>query len=118
MALCSDAQWDEELGEAVGEPTECALVNDAGKAGLTGLTAEHPRVGEAPFDSGRKMMSVVVETLDGEYEQYTKGAPDVVIGLCTHIYEGDKVVPLTEARRAELVAANKAIDVYKRQLLP
>ena len=38
MALCSDATWDEELGEAVGEPTECALVNDAGKAGLTGLT--------------------------------------------------------------------------------
>ena len=109
MALCSDAQWDEGLGEAVGEPTECALVNDAGKAGLTGLTAEHPRVGEAPFDSGRKMMSVVVETLDGEYEQYTKGAPDVVIGLCTHIYEGDKVVPLTEGRRAELVAANKAM---------
>ena len=109
MALCSDAQWDEELGEAVGEPTECALVNDAGNAGLTGLTAEHPRVGEAPFDSGRKMMSVVVETLDGEYEQYTKGAPDVVIGLCTHIYEGDKVVPLTEERRAELVAANKAM---------
>ena len=109
MALCSDAQWDEELGEAVGEPTECALVNDAGKAGLTGLTAEHPRVGEAPFDSGRKMMSVVVETLDGEYEQYTKGAPDVVIGLCTHIYDGDRVVPLTEERRAELVAANKAM---------
>ena len=109
MALCSDAQWDEELGEAVGEPTECALVNDAGKAGLTGLTAEHPRVGEAPFDSGRKMMSVVVETLDGEYEQYTKGAPDVVIGLCTHIYDGEKVVPLTEERRAELVAANKAM---------
>lgn len=109
MALCSDAQWDEDLGEAVGEPTECALVNDAGKAGLTGLTAEHPRVGEAPFDSGRKMMSVVVETLDGEYEQYTKGAPDVVIGLCTHIYDGDRVVPLTEERRAELVAANKAM---------
>ena len=109
MALCSDAKWDAEAGEAVGEPTECALVNDAGKAGLTGLVEEHPRVGEAPFDSGRKMMSVVVETLDGEYEQYTKGAPDVVIGLCTHIYEGDKVVPLTEERRAELVAANKAM---------
>ena len=109
MALCSDAKWDPEAGEAVGEPTECALVNDAGKAGLTGLTAEHPRVGEAPFDSGRKMMSVVVETLDGEYEQYTKGAPDVVLGLCTHIYENDAVVPLTDERRAELVAANKAM---------
>ena len=109
MALCSDARWDAEAGEAVGEPTECALVNDAGKAGLTGLAEEHPRVGEAPFDSGRKMMSVVVETLDDEYEQYTKGAPDVVLGLCTHIYEDGRVVPMTEERRTELIAANKAM---------
>lgn len=109
MALCSDAKWDPEAGEAVGEPTECALVNDAGKAGLTGLVEEHPRVGEAPFDSGRKMMSVVVETLDDEYEQYTKGGPDVVLGRCTTIYDGNKIVPLTDERRAELVAANKAM---------
>ena len=109
MALCSDAKWDPEAGEAVGEPPECALVNDAGKAGLTGLVAEHPRVGEAPFDSGRKMMSVVVETLDDEYEQYTKGGPDVVLGRCTTIYEDGKIVPLTDERRAELVAANKAM---------
>ena len=109
MALCSDATWDEEAGEAVGEPTECALVNDAAKAGMTGLNDEHPRVGEAPFDSGRKMMSVVVETLDGKFEQYTKGAPDVVLGLCTKIYEDGAVVPLTDARREELVAANKAM---------
>ena len=109
MALCSDATWDAEAGEAVGEPTECALVNDAAKAGMTGLSEEHPRVGEAPFDSGRKMMSVVVETLDGEFEQYTKGAPDVVLGLCTKIYDGDRVVDLTDERRAELVAANKAM---------
>ena len=109
MALCSDARWDAEAGEAVGEPTECALVNDAGKAGLTGLAEEHPRVGEAPFDSGRKMMSVVVETLDDEYEQYTKGAPDVVLGLCTHIYEDGRIVPMTEERRTELIAANKAM---------
>ena len=86
MALCCDAKWDAEAGCAVGEPTEAALVNDAGKAGLTGLAEEHPRVGEAPFDSGRKMMSVVVETLDDEYEQYTKGGPDVVLGRCTTIY--------------------------------
>lgn len=109
MALCSDAKWDAEAGEAQGEPTECALVNDAAKAGMTGLEVEHPRVGEAPFDSGRKMMSVVVEEADGTFEQYTKGAPDVVIGLCTHIYEGDEVVPLTAERRDQLLAANKAM---------
>ena len=107
MALCSDAKWDEEKGEAQGEPTECALVNDAAKAGMQGLDVEHPRVGEAPFDSGRKMMSVVVEEADGTFEQYTKGAPDVVIDLCTHIYDGDQIVPLTPERKAELLAANK-----------
>ena len=109
MALCSDAKWDAEAGEAVGEPTECALVNDAANAGLTGLEVEHPRVGEAPFDSGRKMMSVVVEDLDGEYEQFTKGAPDVILGLCTSIFEDDKVVPLTDEKRAELLAENKGM---------
>ncbi|WP_455137846.1 cation-translocating P-type ATPase [Thermophilibacter sp.] len=109
MALCSDARWDEEAGEAVGEPTECALVNDAGKAGMTGLDVEHPRVGEAPFDSGRKMMSVVVEEADGSFEQYTKGAPDVVLNLCTQVYEDGKVVPMTDERRKELLAANKAM---------
>ena len=109
MALCSDAKWDEEAGEAVGEPTECALVNDAGKAGMQGLDIEHPRVGEAPFDSGRKMMSVVVREADGSFEQYTKGAPDVVLNLCTQVYDGDKIVPMTEERREQLLAANKAM---------
>ena len=109
MALCSDAKWDEEAGEAVGEPTECALVNDAGKAGMQGLDIEHPRVGEAPFDSGRKMMSVVVQEADGSFEQYTKGAPDVVLNLCTQVFDGNKIVPMTEERREQLLAANKAM---------
>lgn len=109
MALCSDAKWDEDKGEAVGEPTECALVNDAAKAGMTGLDVEHPRVGEAPFDSGRKMMSVVVKGLDDSFEQFTKGAPDVVIGLCTHVYDNGTIVPMTDERRDQILAANKAM---------
>lgn len=109
MALCSDAKWDEDAGEAVGEPTECALVNDAAKMGMKGLDEEHRRVGEAPFDSGRKMMSVVVEEADGNFEQYTKGAPDVVVGLCTQVYDGDKIVPMTDERREQILAANKAM---------
>ena len=109
MALCSDAKWDEEAGEAQGEPTECALVNDAAKAGMKGLEVEHPRVGEAPFDSGRKMMSVVVEEADGTFEQYTKGAPDVVLGLCTHVYDNGKVVPMTAEKRDAVLSANKAM---------
>ena len=109
MALCSDAKWDEEKGEAVGEPTECALVNDAAKVGMKGLDVEHPRVGEAPFDSGRKMMSVVVEESDGTFEQYTKGGPDVVLSRCTHVYDNGEIVPMTDERRERILAANKAM---------
>lgn len=109
MALCSDAKYDAEKGEAVGEPTECALVNDAAKAGMTDLDSQRPRIGEAPFDSGRKMMSVVVKDVDGDYEQFTKGAPDVVIGLCTHVYDNGQVVELTDERRERILAANKAM---------
>ena len=109
MALCSDAKYDAEKGEAVGEPTECALVNDAAKAGMTDLDSQRPRIGEAPFDSGRKMMSVVVKDVDGDYEQFTKGAPDVVIGLCTHVYDNGQVVELTDERREQILAANNAM---------
>ena len=109
MALCSDAKWDEEKGEAVGEPTECALVNDAAKAGMKGLDVEHPRVGEAPFDSGRKMMSVVVEEADGTFEQYTKGGPDVVLSRCSYVYDNGEIVPMTDERREQILAANKAM---------
>ena len=110
MALCSDAKWDAEKGEAVGEPTECALVNDAAKLGFyeNGNADRYERVGEAPFDSGRKMMSVVVKTPEGTFEQYTKGGPDVVLGRCTQVMNADGTVEtLTDARREKIMAANK-----------
>ena len=109
MALCSDAKWDPEAGESVGEPTECALVNDAAKLGFYegGNAEKYPRVGEAPFDSGRKMMSVVVKTPEGTFEQYTKGGPDVVLGRCTKVMNADGTVePMTDARREKIMAAN------------
>ncbi len=108
MALCSDAKYDEEKGEAVGEPTECALVNDAAKAGLKGeaLDAAYPRVCEAPFDSMRKMMSTLHKTKNGVV-QFTKGAPDVVLDRCSHALVDGEAVPMTEAIRADILAANK-----------
>ena len=109
MSLCSDAEEDEN-GAAVGEPTECALVNYAHGLGLgkPALKAAEPRVGEAPFDSMRKMMSTVHKTADG-IVQYTKGAPDEVLKLCTGCLENGRVVPMTDAKRAEILAANKAM---------
>ncbi len=109
MALCSDASLNEE-DQAEGEPTECALVNFACSIGLKKQDLEKaaPRVDEAPFDSGRKMMSTVHD-LGGSYVQYTKGGPDVVLARCTHYYENGKTLPMTDAKRAEIMAANKAM---------
>ena len=109
MALCSDAVLNEE-GQAEGEPTEAALVNFAAGVGLPKnvLVAAQPRVDEAPFDSGRKMMSTVHET-DGAYVQYTKGGPDVVLNRCTSYLDGGEVKPMTEEKRAGIMAANKAM---------
>lgn len=106
MALCSDANPDES-GEAVGEPTECALVNYATKLGLNkkDLEAASPRVGEAPFDSGRKMMSTV-HNKNGSFIQYTKGAPDELLARCTKILVNGNELELTDAYKAEVLAKN------------
>ena len=95
MALCSDAELDPDTNDAVGEPTECALVNDANKNGLpkTTLKEEYVRVGEAPFDSMRKMMSTVHETKDHRFIQFTKGAPDEVLKRCTKALIGGRWFP-------------------------
>ncbi|MBR3391115.1 MAG: cation-transporting P-type ATPase, partial [Firmicutes bacterium] len=108
MALCSDAEYDEVEAKAVGEPTEAALVNWAASLGQPkdDLKSAQPRVGEAPFDSLRKMMSTV-HLADAGCIQYTKGAPDEVLRKCTHVLRDGAVLPLDNAGRREILAANK-----------
>ena len=107
MALCSDAELDTD-GNVTGEPTEAALIVWADKLGLKkyDLKASYPRSGEAPFDSGRKMMSTV-HTANGQFIQYTKGAPDVIIGKCTHYLKDGEPVPMTEEYKSSILTANK-----------
>ena len=109
MALCSDAALNNK-DEAEGEPTECALVNFACKLGLKkrDLEAATPRVDEAPFDSGRKMMSTI-HAKDGAFLQYTKGGPDVVLERCAYYLENGEAKPLTQQKREEIMAVNKTM---------
>ncbi len=109
MALCSDAELD-DTGAVTGEPTEAALVTWAYKLNLNKntLKKELARIGEAPFDSGRKMMSTVHNSASG-ITQFTKGAPDVIIEKCTTYLKDGKPVPMTAQYRSEILAANKAM---------
>ncbi len=111
MSLCSDAEFDAEAGTAIGEPTECALVNYAETVGLSKNVQKTVlvRVGEVPFDSGRKMMSTVHKAEDGTLTQFTKGAPDELLKRCTKALVGGETVELTDSIRADILAANKAM---------
>lgn len=108
MALCSDAELDEN-NTAIGEPTECALVNYAYTLKLpkTDLKVQYERVGEAPFDSMRKMMSTVHKDGEGSLIQFTKGAPDEILKRCTGFWQDGGIQPLTDSRRQQILEENK-----------
>lgn len=109
MSLCSDAEYDEEKGEAVGEPTECALVNYAALCNLNKNEQKNifVRVGEIPFDSSRKMMTTVHKDANGNVLQFTKGAPDEIIKRCTFYLQDGKEVAMTPDKQDEILCANK-----------
>ncbi len=111
FCLCTDAKLPEGELVSVGDPTQTAVVDYAAKLGLPKyeLEEKEPRIGEIPFDSGRKMMTTVHTAAEGGYIQHTTGAPDVVVSRCTHILRDGCAVELTDAIREEIAAANKGL---------
>ena len=109
MALCNDAAATGEGDEVLGEPTESALIRYAITQGLVKeeLETATPRVGEAPFDSNRKMMSTLHQGPEGKVLQYTKGAPDELLQKCTRILTAEGVVPLTTELKMQIQAENR-----------
>lgn len=101
LALCQDAEVTGE--EAVGDPTELALLQMAETCGIRKKQSEqqYPRIGERSFDSVRKMMTTVHRE-DGRDFAYTKGAPDVVLGRSTKIRINGSILPLGEAKRRKI----------------
>lgn len=91
-----------------GDPTEGALLVLGAKGNMfsDSFRKQWKRIKEFPFDSSRKMMSVLVESTKGKRVVMTKGAPDVLLNRCTHILKGGKPVPLTETMRKKILAEN------------
>lgn len=97
-----DSPWGIE-----GDPTEGALLVAAAKAGIWRETLERKeeRIGEIPFDSDRKRMSVVYEGKAGR-KAYVKGAPDVILRLCQTELTAEGVVELNDIQRRTILRAN------------
>ncbi|MEA5597092.1 cation-translocating P-type ATPase [Rivularia sp. UHCC 0363] len=129
-AVCNDAVLQQEKGDWIilGDPTEGALVTLAGKGGIEQdqWNSKLPRVGEFPFSSERKRMSVICQVeqintgstlrdvdpaisnlLTSEsYLMFTKGSPELILQRCTQIYTGKSAVELTQEQREKVLAEN------------
>ncbi|PEA55274.1 calcium-translocating P-type ATPase, SERCA-type [Bacillus pseudomycoides] len=107
--LCNNANIVKKKKTYVldGDPTEGALVVAAMKAGISreGIKDQFEVIHEFPFDSTRKMMSVIVRDKAGKKFVVTKGAPDVLLQMSQTILWGNKQQPLTELYRNEVQAA-------------
>ncbi|WP_019911464.1 calcium-translocating P-type ATPase, SERCA-type [Paenibacillus sp. HW567] len=102
-SLAGQSVW-----ELKGDPTEGALVALSAKMGLTAqnLAVTYTREAEFPFDSERKLMSVVVSHPGGRM-LCTKGAPDVLLNCCSYMLWEGGVVPCTPTLRQKVMEANE-----------
>jgi P-type Ca2+ transporter type 2C len=89
-----------------GDPTEGALLVMAKKAGFDNPESVYTRVGEMPFDSERKLMSVLVKSGD-EVFVFVKGAPDVLMGRCTRAFVGGREELLSNNLKKQIAGANQ-----------
>jgi calcium-translocating P-type ATPase len=134
-ALCSNARLKHPAGSSqwqeIGDPTEAALLVAAIKNGLNLEELQHqlPRMQEVPFDSRRRMMSVVLERssddsglgfelenessnlkmLTAPYLIFTKGSPLDVLQHCQSILKDGQIEELLEVGRTEISTANDAL---------
>jgi Ca2+-transporting ATPase len=129
-ALCNTSRLvNQEDGRfrVVGDPTEGALLVAAAKAQLTAedLASEFRFVAEYPFDPVRKRMSVICarrsEYGEGdENEQHyalVKGAPDVILPLCSRVQRGEMTPELDQHGRAALEDTNARLAENARRVL-
>lgn len=98
----------QDTWEIAGDPTEAALLVAAEKSGLTEnvINQSYFRIDEIPFDSDRKLMSVICDNHKGETFVFTKGAPDVIIKKCSKMHTSRGMIDLSPAVRAGIIRVN------------
>ena len=115
FVYCNDFNYDlnsKNIDKALlGDPTETALVkaffNEVNI--LKEFMSKSSRIYDIPFDSNRKMMSVIVRE-GGRETCYVKGAPERVIEKCTHILENGVVKPLTSQKKRQVASYIEAMS--------
>ena len=101
-ALCCNCEINEGVVE--GEPTEVAIVKEAVKEKQNKVL---PRICEIPFDSNRKLMTTVNELENGKYRIITKGAPEILLGICDYYEENNTVYDMNSSFLSKIKNKNE-----------
>ena len=105
-ALCTNCTAAPD-GKPMGDPTETALVR-ACRENLSELAVRCPRVGEIPFTSERKRMTVAVR-YGKAYRIICKGAPEIILAHCNRVLQNGRAVALTPALKNRLLSLNRGM---------
>jgi Ca2+-transporting ATPase len=119
FTFCNDSIFNPNIRELnkslTGDPTETALIKGYFKDGkdLDSFISKGKRVFEVPFDSNRKMMSVIIQDERGLI-CYTKGAPERIIEKCSHVLINGEIRPLNSLLKNKIMKSveemsNKAL---------
>lgn len=118
-ALCNNAKLQEN-GEwsVIGDGTEGALLVSAKKAGIDSetLNATYKKISEVPFNSERKMMSVVYQKGKQKFV-YTKGAPEHILDVCTYILVNNRKRKLTEEDKKNILKTYATFGISALRVL-
>jgi P-type Ca2+ transporter type 2C len=109
-SLCSTAQLDKNRRwEIFGDPTEGALIVSAHKAKIEKkkLLKQYKHIGEIPFDSTRKLMTIAYLTPTKKKVAYVKGAPEILLSKCTHIFKNGSIKKINYEDKKNILDANK-----------
>jgi Ca2+-transporting ATPase len=122
--LCSNSLLQEDPTEAadwtiVGDPTEGSLLVAAEKAGLTydKTWSIYKEIHEISFDSARKRMTSICKDQSGMISAFAKGAPEVLLPLCSQILDEGRVRPITEEDRSRILSCNESFADNALRLL-
>jgi P-type Ca2+ transporter type 2C len=103
LVACNDSRVDD--GKVIGDPMEAALLVLAHKGGLAPAQVAEtlPRLAEIPFDAAHKFMATFHQD-GGQVRMFVKGAPDVLLALCTQVLNTTAEIPLDETARQQIEA--------------
>lgn len=102
--LCNNAKLNESSPGYTGDPTEGALLVFANSLeDIRKLHNDYPRLEEFPFDSLTKRMEVICRTPEGKLEAYLKGAPEVVVKMCSSAIYSGGIKKLNQVEQQQLL---------------